>query len=375
MQFHEKTLELNITHELLSLADSWAWFLFNPVRKYWEPGFRLPFLKYPRSTAAGFHITTEGKDDSTGEAGGGFDVRIKSGTNGNLLFIQYKKGELVEISPNPKSTFHNPPKEHFKFKINSTKTNQHFVLRNLADNIGKEKGNAVVYAFPLIKNMADLENNAGKLLRKTKFVSIKDIDIQAEVNKVKLKKRKEHNFRIGKDDMDRCEVNYYYYYFIGGDRTPEIIADIIAIKFQEALSFWVNYHKDNVIDGKLLSDFFEDSLIKYIEFLLHYFEVAPSKIDILYINRYLMYFQEEGWKDYKSVERDIKIVNAVFGAISSFEKFITVIRETPEKINEIEVPKYEPQFLISVDKNSELKINFEEGVSRAIIEDINYLIV
>ena len=76
MEFHEKSLELNITHEILNLADSWYWFLTDiPLWRYWRPRYRLPFLKFPKSTSGGFHITTEGKDDPTGNAGGGFDVR------------------------------------------------------------------------------------------------------------------------------------------------------------------------------------------------------------------------------------------------------------------------------------------------------------
>lgn len=37
MDFHEKSLELNITHELLNLADSWHWFLTGiPLWRYWR---------------------------------------------------------------------------------------------------------------------------------------------------------------------------------------------------------------------------------------------------------------------------------------------------------------------------------------------------
>src|SRR5690554_1039010 len=99
MKFQEKTLESNITHELLNLADSWYWFLTDiPLWRYWRPRYRLPFVKHPKSTSAGFHITTEGKDDPTGNAGGGFDIRIKAGFGKHLLFIQFKKGDLKTTS-------------------------------------------------------------------------------------------------------------------------------------------------------------------------------------------------------------------------------------------------------------------------------------
>ncbi len=110
MKFHEKSLESNITHELLNLADSWCWFLTDiPLWRYWRPRYRLPFIKFPKSTSAGFHITTEGKDDPTGTAGGGFDIRIKAGIGKHLLFIQFKQGKLQKLSPSPKSIFSKAP--------------------------------------------------------------------------------------------------------------------------------------------------------------------------------------------------------------------------------------------------------------------------
>jgi hypothetical protein len=59
MQFHEKTLELNPTHELLTLADSWYWFLTDI--SLWRPRYRLPFLKVPKSTSGGFISPAKGR--------------------------------------------------------------------------------------------------------------------------------------------------------------------------------------------------------------------------------------------------------------------------------------------------------------------------
>jgi hypothetical protein len=85
-------------------------------------------------------------------------------------------------------------------------------LRNLASGIGATNGNAVVYAFPLIGDMDELEKNAGKLVRKTKFISISDIDAHAAVNGVSFAKDQEHKFRVGKLDMNRCEVNFFTFF-------------------------------------------------------------------------------------------------------------------------------------------------------------------
>ncbi len=381
MQFHEKTLELNITHELLNLADSWYWFLTDiPLWRYWRPRHRLPFLKFPKSTSGGFHITTEGKNDPTGNAGGGFDVRIKTGSGGHLLFIQYKKGDLVTTSPDLKSIFNNLPHDHFKFKINSTTTNQHFVLRDLANGIGKTKGNAVVYALPLIADMDELEANAGKLIRKTKFISIADIDRQAAAQKpsVSFTKGMEHNFRVGKFNLNRCEVNFFYFSFYGKDRTSEIIADIIAIKFQKTLSYFLKVIETNYKKYKLSEEYIQyglqQSFVQYARYLLHYFEVSPTKLDIPFIKNYNNFYSNE-FNEYESTSRDIELLTSVFNALSEFEKFISSIDKNHEKILSKDIPQYEPKFLIQSESENGFNIKFEEQTSLEIIEGINYLVI
>ena len=381
MQFHEKTLELNITHELLNLADSWYWFLTDiPLWRYWRPRHRLPFLKFPKSTSGGFHITTEGKNDPTGNAGGGFDVRIKTGSGGHLLFIQYKKGDLVTTSPDLKSIFNNLPHEYSKFKINSTTTNQHFVLRDLANGIGKTKGNAVVYALPLIADMDELEANAGKLIRKTKFISIADIDRQAAAQKpsVSFTKGMEHNFRVGKFNLNRCEVNFFYFSFYGKDRTSEIIADIIAIKFQKTLSYFLKVIETNYKKYKLSEEYIQyglqQSFVQYARYLLHYFEVSPTKLDIPFIKNYNNFYSNE-FNEYESTSRDIELLTSVFNALSEFEKFISSIDKNHEKILSKDIPQYEPKFLIQSESENGFNIKFEEQTSLEIIEGINYLVI
>jgi hypothetical protein len=380
MEFHEKTLELNITHELLNLADCWYWFLTDiPLWRYWRPKQRLPFLKFPKSTSGGFHITTEGKDDPSGNAGGGFDVRIKTGLGGHLLFIQYKKGELVTKSPDPKSEFNKSPHDHFKFKINNKTTDQHFVLRNLANGIGKTKGNAVVYALPLIADMDELEANVGKLIRKTKFISIADIDSQAAAQKpsVSFTKGKDHNFRVGKFDLNRCEVNFFFFLFFGKDRTSEIISEVIAIKFQKTLSYYLKTIETDYKKYDFFEEYFpyrlQQSFFQYTRYLLHYFEVSPTKLDIPFIKNNINYLYQDEFNEYESTPRDIEILTSVLNELSEFEKFISSIDNNPEKIISKNIPQYEPKFLIKIE--NEIIIKFEEQTSLEIIEGINYLIV
>lgn len=378
MKFQEKTLESNITHELLNLADSWYWFLTDiPLWRYWRPRYRLPFIKRPKSTSAGFHITTEGKNDPTGTAGGGFDIRIKAGFGKHLLFIQFKKGELCIASPDPSSVFAKPPHEHYTFEINGTSTNQHFTLRNLANGVGGEKGNAVVYAFPLIKDMDELEANAGKLVRKTKFISISDIDKEATKANVTFTMGQTHNFRVATTDMSRCEVNYFYYFFNEKDRAPEIISDIIAINFQKTLSYFLNEIEKNYRGYKLFDEYIpfglQQSFIQYIRYLFHYFEVFPNKLDVPFLKRYEEYFYENEFEEYTNNERDVQILKSIFHALGPFESFILSLVQNPQRVFGEQIPPYEPTFLIN--GNNGISMTFDEENSQDVIEGVNYLII
>lgn len=384
MVLHEKSLELNITHEILNLADSWHWFLKDiSLWRYWRPRYKLPFIKYPKSTAGGFHITTEGKDDPNGAAGGGFDVRIKSGIGDHLLFIQYKMGRYETQSPDPKSIFNNPPFDHYKFKINSESTNQHFLLRNLANGIGAKKNNAVVYAFPLIKDMEELEKYSGKLVRRTKFISIADIDNQAQLNNVIIQKGKEHSFRIGCSDMSRCEVNYFFFKFLGEDRTGDVISDLIAIRFRKIL---INFTKEiqslfrvEKLNISLLSSGIRYAFIEYIRYLFHYFEVSPSSIENSYINIYFDNSEETliEFSNYENNSRDIQILNKILKQLEIFYPFIeNPLIENQAYSNEFikfsEIPYYHPRIFIEIPDNK-IEISIINESSAEEISKIMYL--
>lgn len=386
MKFHEKSLELNITHEILGLADSWYWFLSEiPLWRYWRPRYRLPFLKHPRSTAGGFHITSEGKSDPTGEQGGGFDVRIKAGLGGHLLFIQYKLGERISTSPDPKSIFNSAPHEHFKFKINSTSTNQHFLLRDLADGIGKAKGNAIVYALPLIADMAELEAFAGKLIRKTKFVSIADIDAQATLNGVTIAKNVEHSFRVGVDDMNRCEMNLLFFFFAGKDRAPEIIADVIALSFQKHLVYYVeeiekNYKRYDLYHG-YIAEGLQRAFGQYLRYLLHFFEVSPTALDqqnrLLFAQFSSIEDTVEEFAGYPNDKRDMEIITRCFNALSAFRDYIAnpVKTKGKEVVVDREVPKYQPSIFVETQGENGYRLVVSPEYSEEDIGNVCYLVI
>ncbi len=393
MLFHEKTLELNITHELLNLADSWYWFLTDiPLWRYWRPRYRLPFLKYPKSAASGFHITAEGKNDATGESGGGYDVRIKSGIGNHLLFIQFKLGTYVNSSPNLNSIFNIPPVEHYKFKINNTTTNQHFLLKELSKGIGSKTGNAVVYAFPLFGDIDEFESHIGKLIRRTKFISVADIENQASQNNVSINRNQEHSFRICAKDMDRCEVNRFHFQYKGIDRSADLIADVIAIRFRNLLSYFIKEIIKNYENYDLnviyIPEGIQRSFSQFIRFILHYFEVSPNRIELDFVSKYFEYNINDLSKeflDYENISRDIEIVNRIMANLNSFIHFIDqpimnidqFYSEKKISINEIifnEIPEYKPQLFFPLSSDG-LNISLSELNQKEDISNILYLLV
>lgn len=384
MKLHEKSLELNITHELLNLADSWYWFLTDiPLWRYWRPRYRLPFLKNPKSVAGGFHITTEGRNDPSGQAGGGYDVMIKSGVGGHLLFIQYKLGVYSVAIPDPASTFATAPHEHYKFKINSTSTNQHFLLQNLAAGIGATRRNAVVYAFPLIADMSEMEQHSGSLVRRTKFISVADIDLEAVKNGVTITRNQEHNFRIDAVDLDRCELNYFYYYYYGIDRTPEVVADLIRTSFESKLSYYISEIRKNFEEYRLSAEYINAGLQQafgqYIRYLLHYFETAPESLSRQVKNvlgNYIDKINQVEFAGYENRKHDLKIVNAVLVALAEFQSYFEQPFHTDDSGLVIvdEVPTFQPTFLIPMTADG-ISFTIDSTFNVEDVENISYLIV
>jgi hypothetical protein len=374
MKFHEKSLELNITHELLNLADSWYWFLLNiPLWKYWKPGYQLPFQNSPKSLAYGLHINVEGKDDKTGNNGGGYDVKIKSGKRGHLLFIQYKKGNFEQNGPGGESIFTKyAPHEHFIFKINTPKTNQHFKLRNLAQGIGTTNGNCVVYALPLIRDIEEMEKNAGKLIRKTKFISIHDLDTQAKKNNICFTAGKHHNFRIDPTNMDRCEVNYYYYYYSEPDRSPEIISDMIAVKFEEHLRNYINQIESNLSqnDIRSIAERLQQAYIEYFRYLLHLFEVNPLTFEDLHPLKIAFYNNDE-FKDYESLKHDKDIISKISSVLEQYYAFFQDLKTTDSiSLFNMEIPHHEANILLPNKDGLTVSLKSEDHKFKKTLEKI-----
>jgi len=233
----EKTLELNITHEILLLADSFWWYL-QPIslKKYWRPHWRFPFIEAPKSYALGLPTSLEGK------AGGGYDVCITSppifqGGNARLLFMQFKAGIERQFNQDPNSIFFGSPLSpsiHVEFVINSNKNhNQHRLLKDIAKKAGNR--NAAVYVFPLIVNTEQLNDNIGRLLKKTSFISIDDIDRIAGLHGITIDDGQSHKYRACYADPYKNEVNWEIEPIGKPDNPGGLLGEMFSIRMFRAL--------------------------------------------------------------------------------------------------------------------------------------------
>jgi hypothetical protein len=266
----EKTLELNITHELLTLADSFWWYLSAiSLRRYWRPYWRMPFLPQPKSFVTGLQINLEGR------AGGGYDVCLVSpsysGSNDRAVFMQFKAGEHKDFHPDTKSKFYGDalnPKPHVEFTFNNNgKKNQHKLLQDLA-TAKAGIGHPVLYCFPRITTDQQVRDNAGRLLHKTSFISVADIDVKAALNKVTINVGTAHKFRADYHKYDFNEVNFFLFFYEGPDQTKNFISEIVSIRVMRAFEALKTYSKQ--LPTIYMSSIGE-AFVQYIRYLANYF--------------------------------------------------------------------------------------------------------
>jgi len=318
----EKTLELNITHEILRLADSFWYFLCSsPLDRYWQPHHRIPIIAPPLTFASGLHINLEGK------AGGGYDVCIHSpanftGGNPRLLFMQFKAGVEKSFNANPDSLFYGDaknPKIHVEFDINSnTKNDQHELLQKLAKSVGKQ--DAVVYVFPRIVSIQQLQDNIGKLLSKTSFISIAEMDLKAAEKGVTIADKNAHKFRTCYDDHSKNEVNFFFFIFGAQNKPGGLLGEIFAIRIYRALNLIRENHSYSTM---YLKRRIADALILYILHIGQAFSIPLKDImsfvrDFPYFaNRIDRYFEPGIFSDYYLEGQESESLGRIFYDILS----------------------------------------------------------
>jgi hypothetical protein len=151
--------------------------------------------------------------------------------------MQFKAGVEKPFNSNPESKFYGDtqnPNVHVEFEINNNKNkNQHRLLKDLATKAGNE--DAVVYAFPRIVDNKQLEENVGKLLRKTSFISISEMDAKAIENVVTIDDGNAHKFRACYNDYHKNEVNFFLFFFGKPQNPGGFLGEIFSIRMYRAL--------------------------------------------------------------------------------------------------------------------------------------------
>jgi len=246
------------------------------LKHYWRPHWYFPIISNPKSFATGLPINLEGR------SGGGYDVCINSpanfqGGNARLLFMQFKAGKEKMYNTDKNSIFfgtRSNPNVHVEFEINNNKNrNQHRLLKECAVKSGNK--DAVVYVFPRIVNDIQLKENIGKLIRKTSFISVSDIDAKATENKVVIDDGNTHKFRTCYNDYYKNEVNFFFFFF-GRPRKPGgLLGEIFTIRIFRALQ---EFKKIQIDEYKISKSHIEDAMIRYIFILGLYFSVPINKL-------------------------------------------------------------------------------------------------
>ncbi len=249
---NESTLETNIASEIASLFDS-SFNLGYPFRlRYLFEFKRVNFRIFDRRKTKLYRLTPIEENK-----GGGWDTKIVVPVKKNerrAIFIQFKRGNHSEGNHILNSLFnlkkHNPNKNaEFKFNDNSN-NNQHQTLKNLSDSLVTKglSSNAVMYAFPRITDLKQFEELDEDLLLHTTFLTIPEIDKEANAQNANLYDGKEHYFRTCYYDETKREISSTPFQ-LKENNLENILYEIILVK----ISHFRNQYGEE-IPIKLLND-------------------------------------------------------------------------------------------------------------------------
>lgn len=237
----EKTLELNITNEILSLGDHFNYLLRYALIIPWRPPIPDWFWLWEEvgwqrpSYATGLTLTDENRQ--------GWDVRIEFPATPTspsyALFLQFKAGRHKNYSLRAGSAFHgsrSSRRPHCQFGINNnTDRNQHILLRALASQPNLR--GAVAYAFPRIPNASTFKAAQGRLIHLTSFVTVADLDDQAIANGLSISAGSEHKFHTSYTDPFTQEICSEPTRLENlTDSTGRIISELLACRVYRALA-------------------------------------------------------------------------------------------------------------------------------------------
>ena len=254
---NEWTLEMNINHEILSMfSNVYVGSYSQNLREifYVQPLISLfnPFRK------RGFVYKLTPVEEG---AGGGWDGKIvipKSlGRDKRVIFIQYKRGNHSEGNNESGSIFNitSMDSKHIEFSFNSNNNkNQHQYLKNLVDDLASNNNSnqIVMYAFPRISSKEQFEELAGSLLLYTTFLTVSQMDYEANNAGINLYDNQEHKFRTCYVNANRREICSSPFHLKEQDKSIDVLYEIMAFKIGY---FWneiyYNFGNINLIKDEL----------------------------------------------------------------------------------------------------------------------------
>jgi hypothetical protein len=135
------------------------------------------------------------------------------------------------------------------------------------------------------------------------------------------------------------------------------------------------YNKDyKLFEGYFPMDL-RQSFIQYTRYLLNYFEVAPSVLDVTYLKDFKDFYFQSEFQEFTNEERDVQILNSIFNALAPFQEFIFKLDYNPERIFSEVIPTYNPKFLIQLNEEQIINIKFDKDDSIEVIESVQMLVL
>jgi|GEM_PF-5884293 len=210
--------------------------------------------------AIGFHTNTEYDV-------GGFDVAIRDPNTEQIAYYQFKKGDKS--------------KENISFKIDSE---QLLRLRSLQCDIHSKEGNesnkSVLYALPLIPDWETFNTNVGKLCRMCIFISVSDLINRAEKMKVFLHGYgKLHSIIVDKNNIWNISINSTPFDLSEGQNyniTHEVISDFVVALIANECEIFIKHMdtKDKIPNSNIgIKILIRILFLFYKNYLYDYFEI------------------------------------------------------------------------------------------------------
>lgn len=228
MALTEKTLELNVTHELLALGQG-IWHILWASPAMTVTGWSVIG---PPIYAAGLSLQDELEH--------GWDVSLTlpsmGATPARVAFLQFKLGKGKKYSRYSGSIFKSPSgpaTEHVLFGINNnSEKNQHSRLRRTGQASGVP--DAAIYALPLFVDEAQVRSSLGDMLANTIFYSVPDID--AATSHAPIIDGTDRKLAIGKADPTIREFRSKPVPFEAREIGGQLVGEIAAVRLHRALS-------------------------------------------------------------------------------------------------------------------------------------------